>query len=187
MYMLAFKRQYTADDIQDFPDDGNRYEVIDGELLVTPAPSLAHQAAVGKLFVLLDAYVKRHARGFTLLSPADIRFSSRRAVQPDVFVAPLFNDRPPRNWSEIKTLIVAAEVSSPTTARYDRVTKRKMFFDERVSEFWVVDLDARVIERSTPDNIRPEILDEKLEWMPAGATEPFVIDLVDYFASVLDT
>ena len=185
--MHAFRRQWTADDLQDMPDDGQRYEVVDGELFVTPAPSFDHQAAAALLFRRLADYLDREPVGYVLFSPADITFSPRRAVQPDVFVVPRVGDHRPRSWSEVKALILAVEVLSPSTARLDRVVKRKLYRDENVSEFWIIDLDARAFERSTPIDSRVDVIDATLEWHPQGASAPFVLDVVEYFAQVLDT
>jgi Uma2 family endonuclease len=77
-------------------------------------------------------------------------------------------------------------VLSPSTARHDRVRKRALYRDEGVPEFWIVDLDARTFERSTPADSRVDVLDERVEWMPHGASTPFVIDVAAYFAEVLD-
>ena len=64
MHMHASRREWTADDLLDMPDDGQRYEVIDGELFVTPAPSLNHQAALGILHVRLMEYLARERVGY---------------------------------------------------------------------------------------------------------------------------
>jgi Uma2 family endonuclease len=155
MHMPKLDRHWTADDLRELPDDGNRYEVIDGEL-------------------------------FVYVAPADVAFSPRRLVQPDVFVAPLVNGRRPREWVDVRALLLAVEVLSPSTARADRVAKRRLFRDEGVPEYWIVDLDARTIERSTPADARPEVFDGRLEWRPSGGREPLVIDVEAYFAGVLD-
>ena len=187
MRMHAFRRQWTADDLQDMPDDGQRYEVIDGELFVTPAPSFDHQGALLLLCRKIADYLDREPVGYVLFSPADITFSPRRAVQPDLFVVPRTGERRPHSWSEIETLILAVEVLSPSTARLDRVVKRKLYRDEHVSEFWIIDLDARTFERSTPKDSRVDVIDGTLEWHPQGASVPFVLDVAEYFAQVLDT
>ena len=184
MHMPQLERQWTVDDVLALPDDGNRYELIDGELFVSPAPTLRHQDAVARLLRLLADYLEREPVGRAFISPADIIFSPRRLVQPDVFVAPIANGRP-TEWSDIRGLLVAAEVLSPSTARADRVAKRRLVREQGVPEYWIVDLDARTIERSTPGDARPEVLAERLEWLPEGAREPLVIDLGDYFAGVL--
>jgi hypothetical protein len=117
MGMPAQQTEWTADMARALPDDGKRYEVLDGELFVTPSPRLPHQLVVGSLFVALDAYVRAHSLGLALMSPADIEFSPRRLVQPDVFVAPFTAKGPPRDWRDISSLLVAIEVLSPSTAR----------------------------------------------------------------------
>ena len=184
--MPNLKRQWTVAERDELPDDRNRYEVIDGELFVSPAPSLRHQEAVIRLHRLLDDYLNRERIGHAFIAPGDIVFSPKCGVQPDVFVLPLKDDRRPERFEKTKGLLLAAEVRSPSTARADRVAKRKLFRDENVPEYWVVDLDARAIERSTPSEPRPEILAETIEWFPEGASEPLVSDLAAYFERVLD-
>src|SRR5262249_42796315 len=127
MHMPTLKRYWTVDDLDDLPDDGQRYEVIDGELFVTPAPSLDHQAAVGMLHRILAEYLERERIGYVFVAPADVTFSPKRAVQPDVFVVPLVRGKRPRKFDEVKRLLLAAEILSPSTARADRVVKRTMF------------------------------------------------------------
>ena len=186
MHMHA-RRQWTANDLLDMPDDGQRYEVIDGELFVTPAPSLDHQAALGILHARLMEYLDRERVGYVFFSPADIRFSPRRAVQPDLFVAPPVNGHRPRSYSEITHLTLAIEALSPSTARLDRIVKRKLYREEGVSEFWIVDLDARAFERSTPLDARVDVLDSSLEWWPEGASTPFALDIAAYFEELFGT
>ena len=186
MYMPNLKRRWTVDDLHDLPDDGNRYEVIDGELLVTPAPSLKHQRAALLLARLLAEYLATEPVGEALVSPADVTFSYVRTVQPDVFVLPFVNGRRADRFEDAGRLLLAAEVLSPTTARADRVGKRVMFREEGVVEYWVVDLDARAVERSTPVDSRVDVIVERLEWLPEGASRPFALDLPGFFARVLD-
>jgi Uma2 family endonuclease len=85
----------------------------------------------------------------------------------------------------IQHLVLAAEVLSPSSARHDRVTKRPAYQRNRVSEYWIVDRHSRTIERSRPDDERPEIVDGVFEWHPAGAGEAFTLALPEFFASVL--
>ena len=186
MHMLNAQREWTVDDLQDMPDDGNRYEIIDGELFVSPSPILPHQEAIALLHRLLTDYLRVQRIGHAFFAPADISYSRTTVVQPDVFVVPLVNGRRPNTFLAAGRLLIAAEVSSPSTARLDRVKKRALFRREGVAEYWIVDLDARTFERSTPTELRPEILAERLEWFPEGASAPLVIDLVEYFAMVFD-
>src|SRR5687767_5931986 len=175
---------WTADMVRALPDDGKRYEVIDGELFVTPSPALLHQRAAFAIGVLLSGYVKTHAVGDVLLAPADVLSSKHVMVQPDVFVVPLIEGRKPRSWEETARLLLAIEILSPSTARADRHVKRRLYQRERVPEYWIVDLDARLIERWRPEDERPEILAEQLEWRPEPANPPLIIDLPAYFLDV---
>jgi Uma2 family endonuclease len=186
MYMPALKRSWTVEDVHALPDDGNRYEVIDGELFVTPAPAWRHQYAVGELYRRLHDYVRREGIGYAFIAPADVVFTKTRAVQPDIFVVPLAHGRRPEHFDEVHQLMLAVEILSPTTARADRVAKRTLYRDEQVGEYWIVDLDARVIERVTPLEPRSEILAEELMWRPAATSASFSVDLPRYFDAVLN-
>jgi Uma2 family endonuclease len=184
--MPLVKRQWTFDDLEDLPDDGNRYEIIDGELFVTPSPVWPHQQAIAEVYLLLRIFLQRVPVGFAYFAPADVVFSPRRAVQPDLFVVPPVEGKRPTSFGAVRRLLLAVEILSPSSARADRVAKRMLFRDEGVAEYWVVDLDARTVERSTPAEARPEILDVRLDWTPEGATESMTIDLPAYFSRVLD-
>ena len=139
------------------------------------------------LFRLVADYLDREPVGRVLVAPGDIIFSPRRAVQPDLFVLPFIEGRMPRHFTDVGRLLLAVEVLSPSTARVDRVAKRTLYREEAVDEYWIVDLDSRIIERSTPADSRPEILDTRLEWKPAGAATALEIDLVGYFEKVIDS
>ena len=82
-------------------------------------------------------------------------------------------------------MLLAVEVLSPGTARRDRILKRALYQQAQVPEYWIVDVDARAVERWRANDLRAELLAERIEWHPEGAEEPLTIDLADYFASVL--
>jgi Uma2 family endonuclease len=171
---------WTAVRIRALPDDGLRHEVVDGEHLVTPSPRPLHQIAVGELFRLLDSYVREHDLGRVMSSPADIEFDPRTLVQPDLFVT---SRKRFRAWADALPLRLAVEVISPGTARADRIVKRRRF--QRASvEYWIVDLDARLVERWRPADERPEVLEERLLWEPEGAAVPLLLDLGEFFREV---
>lgn len=182
MGMPAQETWWTLEMVRALPDDGKRYEVLDGVLLVSPAPSFRHQRAIQLLFRILDEYTRAHRIGETMLSPADIELSPTRLVQPDVFVVP--EELRVATWRDVTRLHLAAEVISPSTARADRMEKRTAYQDKEVPEYWVVDLDTRVFERWLPSDVRPEILSDRIEWHPVGEVPPLSIDLVGYFAEV---
>jgi Uma2 family endonuclease len=175
---------WTVEEVRALPSDGNRYEVVDGELLVTPAPTLDHQDAVGSLFVRLREYTLREGVGYAAVSPADITLGPRTLVQPDLFVAALVGGRRPREWSDVERLLLAVEVLSPSTARADRAVKRALYQRQGVGEYWIVDLDARLVERWRPEDQRPEILTDVLDWSPEPGREPLRIELAGFFEQV---
>jgi Uma2 family endonuclease len=109
MAMPATTR-WTAEMVRALPDDGKRYEVIDGELFVTPSPTLRHQEAVFEMARRIGAYVDEHGAGRMFVSPADITFPDGSLTQPDVFVAPLLLGKRPSEWKEIESLLLAVEV-----------------------------------------------------------------------------
>jgi Uma2 family endonuclease len=187
MHMAHASKVWTVADLARLPDDGLRYEVIDGELLVTPAPSLDHQEAIARLYLLLAPYVAEQRVGHVVFAPADVEFSARRLVQPDLFVVPLVNGSRPRRFSDAGRLLLAVEVLSPSTARADRVKKRVVYREEDVGEYWVVDLEARIFERSIAGGEGMVVAAERLEWTPAGAAVPFVIDIERYCVDVCNT
>lgn len=186
MAMPALQERYwTADDVRALPDDGKRYECIDGELLVTPAPRGLHQLALRELFLRLQPYVVEHGLGELLWSPADIELEPKALVQPDLFVLQLKDGITRfRQWTDIRTLLLAIEVLSPSTARYDRVVKRRFFQRTGVAEYWIVDLDAQLVERWRPQDDSPEIISETLRWQPAGVPVPLEISLPAWFAAL---
>jgi Uma2 family endonuclease len=184
MAMPRLDTDWTAAQALALPDDDWRYEVLDGELVVMPPPSWAHQIAVEELFLLLHAYVREHALGWVNLSPSAVVLSERRLVQPDVFVLPRTAGPAPRAWTDITALLLAVEVLSPSTARRDRVQKRRMYQEFGVTEYWVVDPEQRVVERWGAGDDVPVVCRETLSWQPAGATVPLVIHLAHLFAVV---
>ena len=160
-----------------------RYELVDGELLVTPSPNALHQEAVSRLWKALDEYLMRARVGRAYMSPFDVELERGTVLQPDVFVVPLRESRRLLTEMPARELLVAAEVLSPSSSRHDRVTKRHSY-QAHVSEYWIVDLDARLFERWRQGEERPEILTASVDWSPAGADEPFRLDLPSYFAEV---
>ncbi len=177
-------KHWTAEDARTLADDGKRYEVIDGELFVTPAPVPRHQRLVGEFFLRLAHYLAAQPVGEVLLSPADIQLAGDTLVQPDLFVVPLGSE-PVQSWKEIGRLLLAIEVLSPSTAHTDRTVKRRRYQRAGIPEYWIVDADARLVERWRPQDERPEILTEQLEWCPDPSRPPLVIALPELFGSLL--
>jgi Uma2 family endonuclease len=127
--------------------------------------------------------VRAHNLGETFVSPLDVKLEPGLVMQPDVLVVPVGEVR--RRSDVVGHLLLAVEVLSPSSARFDRVTKRPAYQRNRVPEYWIVDGWSRTVERWHPDDERPEIVSDMIVWHPAGATVPFTLDLPEFFDQVL--
>ena len=176
---MAASLYYSAEMVRALPEDGNRYETVHGELLVTPAPRMPHQYVVTELLWRVRSYLEVQPVGRVLVSPADISWGREDVlVQPDVFVVSLEEART-NAWARLKTLLLAIEVLSPSTTRADRFTKRRLYQEFRVPVYWVIDAEARAVEVWTPDATFPTVERERLLWHPDGAPDALTIDLTD--------
>ena len=141
MAMPDTARRYTVQDVLEFPADGNRYELVHGELLVTPAPRPVHQIVVEEFHDRISPYLAAHPGVARLFSvAADISWDDETLVQPDLFVVPMAEVS--RDWRTYRTLLLAVEVLSPSSSRADRVVKRRRYQEQGVATYWVVDADA---------------------------------------------
>jgi len=128
--------EWTVADLDQLPDDGLRYELLDGTLLVGPAPTRRHQRAVLELGAQLRTACPPSME--VLIAPLDWRPDHRTSLQPDVL---LLADRDLESPAE-DSMILAVEVLSPSTRRKDAVYKRSKYEDSGVPHYWIVDPDA---------------------------------------------
>lgn len=183
MVMPAVVGSWTVDMLDALPDDGQRYEIIDGELFVTPGPGEFHQDIVLALSARLMAYLNGHGIGKTMVSPADVRRGdrTRNRVQPDVFVVRLEGGKRPSYPYEIRDLLLAVEVVSPSNPILDYQVKRDLYLREGVEEYWVINPDARNVSRWQGRDDPGEVLSRTLTWHPVGMPTAFVVDLDRFF------
>ena len=161
-----------------------RYELVDGELLVTPSPTGSHQWAVRELFVSLNEFVQKAGIGVVFFSPFDVELEPETVTQPDLFVVRMDEAIRLRAEMPARDLFLAVEVLSPSSGRYDRGRKRSLY-QRTIPEYWIVDLGSRLVERWLPNDDRPEILLKTLTWQPASAEFVFELELEPFFARVL--
>ncbi len=184
---IAHERRWSVEDVWALPDDpGQRYETVDGELLVSPMPRFVHQRAVAKLGLQIGVYLTGQTVGELMFSPYDVVLDPYTLMQPDLLViAPVSADvvrgevAPPAPY-------LALEVLSPSTARADRLRKRPRYQRAGI-ECWLVDLDSQLIERWMPGDDRPQICAAWVTWQPAGAGEAFKLDVAALMRAVLGT
>ncbi len=176
---------WTVARLHALPDDGNKYEIIDGVLHVTPSARFLHHRAIYELALLLEPYLR--TCGLAIMPrDGDVRYSERTVVQPDAFVYISHDERKVRDWADVHPLQVVVEVLSPSTKQRDRTVKRELYQRQRIPEYWIVDLELRAFERWTPDAVMAEQYTERMTWLPVAASTPLVIDVAAYFRVVLD-
>ena len=169
----------TYDDYVKIPSDRNRYELFEGDLVVTPSPGRAHQTVVKNLLYLLEGHVRRHGLGTVWVAPFDVLFNDRTVVQPDLlYVA---RDRLaivlPRYVQGAPDLVV--EVLSPSTATNDREAKRELYARYGVTHYWLFDPERREAEafQLTEGRYRPVVLARESEQLAAPPFPDFALPL----------
>ena len=162
----------TVSDLEGMPDDGRRYELIDGMLIVSPAPGTRHQQMVGQLFAALDsARPPGHA---VMVAPFAVHHGDSIELQPDVLVAPV-NDFTERDLPEPPLL--AVEVLSPSTAIYDLNTKKAVYERLGVPNYWVIDPIALHLTVFKLEDGRYAETASVARRETFSATEPFEVDI----------
>ena len=149
MGMALAVPQFTIEMLDDFPDDGNRYELLEGTLIVTPAPSLWHQVVATRIVnALMNAFEKD--REVHVVAVGAVQSGNKTQLQPDVLVIPS-SYSPVTDWRDIHDWWLAVEVTSPSSRVYDREVKRAAYLALGVQEYWVVDPRNRSIEVWKPE------------------------------------
>lgn len=139
------RRGFTYSDLQAFPEDNLRREIIDGELFVTASPRTRHQDVVATLTLLLGLYAREYG-GKVLPAPMDVFFSDTSVVEPDVlFVRADHLEKVEYGFVRSAPDLVV-EVSSPSTRKLELARKRDLFERFGVPEYWYVDLEADLIQ-----------------------------------------
>ncbi len=128
---------WTVNDVERLPDDGNRYEILHGELLVTPLPSNGHQGVALRLAVRLTAWCQTHT-GWAIRSPGGVYVSPTNWFEPNIAVYAVseFSRQP---WRDLPPPLLVVEVLRPSTRTRDRHGKRPVYLSSGVHEVWLVD------------------------------------------------
>ena len=161
-------RLFTVDDLDALPDDGNRYEVLHGVLLVTPAPELPHQTVASGIFAELQAAL-RDEPWIKVWSPGVVVVRPDTKLEPDLLVG-RFPTGDPR-WENVDEHWLAVEVSGVGSRVYDREYKRDGYLDAGVSEVWLVDLGLRRIFVSRVGGAKDVSHAVELTWRSPGGRE----------------
>ena len=177
----SVRKKWTIEEFESLPDDGNKYELIYGELFVTPGPTVSHETILARLSRILGPYVVENELGYVYHPRSVIRLDPDTEVEPDLMVR-----QPPDDlestWASQPLPILVVEVASNSTRRRDRVVKRGLYTDLAIPEYWMVDRQNRSVRIIRGD--MDVIAGESFEWHPAGAKTPLVISLVDVFGPI---
>lgn len=142
---MIISTKYTHADLLTFPEDGKRREIIDGDMLVTPAPRLNHQRILRRLILAFEKYLERNPIGELCYSPMDVIFSDFDVLEPDLLLVLNARKEIMQDWVRGAPDLVM-EVLSPTTAARDRGVKLRTYARFGVKEYWIVDPEERAVE-----------------------------------------
>jgi Uma2 family endonuclease len=173
-------RGWTYEEFARLPDDGNRYEVIAGELYVTPAPGSIHQRVVWRLGTALENFCEEHGAGTMYGAPYDVIFGEGDYLEPDIVFVRRDREDIVEKHGMVGAPDLVVEVLSDSTARRDRGIKRERYAAYGVPEYWIIDTEARRIDvlRLTAGELRrAETATDFLRWQPLSVGPELVIDV----------
>ena len=181
MAMPVAVPRYTLEDLESFPNDGNRYELLDGVLLVTPAPNPPHDVVRERIARALYLYfgpspIARVSAGAVEIAPG-------LHLEPDILVLPV-TPKVPARWTDVRTWWLAVEISGRGSRVYDRDFKRTAYTAVGVGEVWRADLAARCVFVTRPGDAAEYRADERLVWHPPQMRVPLVIDVPALFEGI---
>jgi Uma2 family endonuclease len=137
---------WTYDDYAALPDDGRRYEIVNGVLYMSPSPSWSHQEIVGEIFSHLRTYLRTTGSGGAFMAPIDVELAPNVVFQPDVVVLLKANRKKLKERHIVGAPDLAVEIVSPSSETHDRHKKIDAYARAGVPEYWIVDPDARTVE-----------------------------------------
>jgi Uma2 family endonuclease len=178
MFMAIESAPWSREELERFPEDGNRYEVLDGELFVTPQAGFDHQFVAARLVHALYAYCTAHKIG-VVVGPGAVIWG-RNELQPDIEVIPV-SPPPPRQrtWQTLPFPILAIEILSPSGASRarDLDVKRVAYLKRGIATYWVLDLEERCVHCWSSAVEEETVVSGVLRWHPRPAVAPFEITI----------
>ncbi len=172
---------WTVADLEQLPADGNRYEILHGELLVTPMPVVWHQRISLRLSVLLAQWCTANP-GWECFAPGGVFISETSWLEPDLSVFAVPAGGAVHDWRQMGPPVLVIEILSPSTAKTDRHRKRPAYLAHGVAEVWLIDIDAKSVERWTAQSEFPQLQSTTITWAPSRGAPALTIDLAELFA-----
>ena len=178
MHMALDTRPWTPRDLDRLPDDGNRYEVLGGELLVTPPPSDLHEEVIAWLTMALQPFVREQGLGMIYHPRSIIRISGEQ-TEPDLMVRPT---GPLRGWDRAPLPSLVVEVISRSTRHRDLGPKRRFYMEGGIPEYWIVDRERELVIQIR--DREEQTVARVLYWSPPGTAAVLEIDVAAMFAEI---
>jgi len=138
--------QLTYEDYLQFPDDGKRHEIIEGDHYVTPAPRTKHHRVSGRLFVALSGFAASRRLGEVFAAPFDVVLSDENVVQPDLLFVSTARAAIVTEDNVQGAPDIIVEILSESSRKKDEVTKRKIYERFGVQEYWIVDPELEILK-----------------------------------------
>ena len=173
---------FTVDQVRAFPPDGCRYELVNGVLLVTPAPANVHQVVLSRIGSAVTSYLGNDGVAVAV-SPGEIELRPSVHLEPDLLVYPS-RFGPTVDWTEITDWWLAVEVSGRASRIYDRDFKRDAYLALGVLEVWLVDLVDQLVLVSRAGAPKDVPHRDELVWHPPEMPALLTIDLRTIFAGL---
>lgn len=181
MAMAITVPHYTVDDLANFPDDGNRYELLDGVLLVTPGPNTGHQVIASRIQARLSETVQSNGLAYVVGPGVVVRLPNTQ-LQPDILVFAA-TYKPDTDWRKINDHWLAIEVLSRSSKIYDREFKKDAYFALGVQQVWLVDRWDKSIEVWRSPSSR-KVARTTLAWRAPDGEASMALDLEEVFAGI---
>ena len=169
---------WTLEELHSLPDDGNTYELVRGELFVTPPPAVGHEEVVARLTRILVPFVAAHHIGNVYYPRAVVQFQGSQ-VEPDLMVRPP-HPHPDGGWAVWPVPFLVIEIISPSTRRRDHEQKKSLYLAAGVAEYWIVDPEERTIRVVRPGEA-DRVERSRVEWRPPGADVVLSVSVADVF------
>lgn len=181
--IVESERPWTYADLAGLPNDGNRYEILQGELIVSPASSVPHQRVLVRLSLALEDAVNKSKFGTVFVAPLDVKFSDNNVVEPDVFVVSVDQYAQVHDRRVDGAPAFVIEIVSPSSVKTDRQRKAALYMEYGVQEYWVVEPDQQRILVHLPGDPGPRIvIDGSLQ---SVLIPTLVVELATLFAPPL--
>ena len=180
MHMATKTRRWTSADLERLPHDGNRYEVLDGELFVTPQAEYDHQMVAFAMARRLADFCDAHGIA-DVACPGAVMWE-KNELQPDVQVIPGRHvSRRGAHWKQLPLPLLVVEVLSTSTWRRDRGKKREAYLGLKIPTYWIVDIEERSVEIWTAASPETTVVTDVLRWTPSPELPPLEIPLATIF------